>query len=188
MDRSLHPSSDRRVEWLGVLLEKRGGKSVFPLFYGNGMAFDLYQTSTEISGDSIFLSVQMHDADDPCEMKTKQRNIRNGKHQGTIVEAALGPDILFGERMPEVSFKVSDPVSKMISRPVDLHLSVYLMAHTVNTVSALHKRDKSENPHNVITDRRKISELKASPNRKPVLLDIQTDTFLTERALSDLDR
>lgn len=39
---------------------------------------------TQICGKAVFFPVQKHDADDTGEMKTAQRNIRNGEHQRTV--------------------------------------------------------------------------------------------------------
>lgn len=100
---------------------------------------------------------------------------------------ALRPDIFFWKRTAAVSFNVSYPIVENILLSIDCKLSVNSMSHTVNTVSALHKRNKSERPHDVILNWRKSGKTKYSICRKLIIFNVQSDAVFIENIFTDFN-
>ena len=74
---------------------------------------------SQVGGKAVFFSVQKHDADDACEMKSPQRDIRNREHQRTVWKTALCPSVFAWEGISPVTFHIADGILEHIRRAID---------------------------------------------------------------------
>ena len=102
----------------------------------NFIGFDFDYLGTQIGGKAVFFSLQMHNADDSCEVRTTKWDFGNREHQRTSREAALRPNVFPGKGISPVTFDIADCITEHIGRAID---GKHPMGILLRTVALLRK-------------------------------------------------
>lgn len=123
------------------------------------------------------------DTDYSRKMKYGERNIRNRQHKRASFKATLCPDVSVGKRATPVAFDITCSVFKNILPTVDPNLSVNLVLHTADAVTALHERNNGERSHYVIAYGRTRTESKRAFKPRFLIVQIQGYPFFGKNAI-----
>lgn len=137
MDGTAHFSVVRGMEGLCIFFKQDCGKLVAALPYDYGISRGINQAGTEIGRDTVFLVIDQDNADNSGKAASRYRDISDRKHQRTVFKKALRPKVAFRKGAAAVALQVARCTMEPELLPVTEELSVDLVPHTINAVSAL---------------------------------------------------
>lgn len=183
-DGSRHGTIYRSLELLGLLIQQRGCHRQISLSNDDFTVFDVQNVCAQICGKPVLLPVQLYDADYPRETERSQRNFGGGKHDGSIREATLCPQILLWKGASSIPLDIPHAVLETIVPSIHLQHPVYRVPHTEYTVFTFHKRDIVKRSHDIETDGRAFAKPKRTRYRTELCMQIQTNPFFRKEIFS----
>lgn len=187
MDCPNHGPTHRSAQGMARLFLRSDCQNKAALPDDDFISIDFDCLGTQIGGKAVFFSVQKHDADDSSEMKSSQRDIRDGEHQCATRETALCPGVFAWERMTPVSLNISDGILEHIGRLIDGKRPIHRVTHAENAVPALYEGNIPKWPHDVVLDGREGTKPNRTSGMEVRSVDVQRNALFSKATPGNVD-